>query len=119
MLVHPDNTPVCESAEIITRIESDFDGTTSLAPQTEEHTARYQKLYDMHEAWDVEPYSIGYMIHETFMGNMFKYMAMSANEKLQKKIDAGNLSPEMKDLMIEKQVFKVNQTNEVADLNAI
>ena len=36
MLVHPNNTPVCESAEIVTRIENDFEGTTSLSPQNEE-----------------------------------------------------------------------------------
>ena len=41
MLVHPNNTPVCESAEIIKYMEKNFEGKVSLMPNDPEIKKRF------------------------------------------------------------------------------
>ena len=52
-------------------------------PEDEVLKERFEKLYDLHEAWDVETYSMGYALHETFLGNIVPFMDFRKNSILQ------------------------------------
>ena len=74
MLVHPNNTPVCESKVIIEYIENNFEGTKSLSPGADATILeRYNKFISWHDNWDVEIFSIGFMAQNHFLMNkMFR-----------------------------------------------
>ena len=62
MLVGVENKPICESANIITYIDKEFEGTCKLQACVEADPTlleRYNTFYKLHEEWDVEPYSFG------------------------------------------------------------
>lgn len=61
MLLAPDNEPVCESITIIERMEA-IPGGKNLMDFDDEQREKYERLKALHEAWDVEAYSIGFML---------------------------------------------------------
>ena len=66
LLVHPNNTPVCESAKICKYIENNFNGTCSLLSPIgcdEERgnavKARFEQLYEVLKIWELEAFTAG------------------------------------------------------------
>ena len=44
-----------------------------MSPTNDDMQERFDKVYEMHEDWDVEAYSMGYVVNETFMYRIQKY----------------------------------------------
>ena len=60
---NPSQVGVCESAHIINYLDDNFTGTSYLMKNCDQKIKeRYEKLFDLHEAWDVEAQTIGNML---------------------------------------------------------
>lgn len=74
MIVGAEQTPVCESANIIAYMDEQFEGKSKLTPTDEQQKARYQELYDKHEGWHVENYSLSKMMEKVYLaGSILPY----------------------------------------------
>ena len=92
MLIAPDNEPVCESIDIIERIET-IPGPRNLMDFNEEQQEKYSTLRAMHEAWDVEAFTIGFMFSQVFIiQTMFPLGLVKKNEQL---LEVAKQNPEL------------------------
>ena len=80
MLVAPDNEVVCESIDICEKLETITKGK-KLMDFNEEQAKRYQKIKDLHHAWDVDVFSMGLAMQNYFVAKTFIPLYMTMEQK--------------------------------------